>query len=56
MKNLNQALEAAFAEATILYRERGFQRRIGFGSNASAVIMKWNPYPTETAPNQPHCR
>jgi len=37
MENLNQALEAAFAEATKLYRERGFQRRIGFGSKPALI-------------------
>jgi hypothetical protein len=29
---LKEALEAAFAEATKIYHERGFQRRIGFGN------------------------
>jgi nicotinamidase-related amidase len=37
MENLNQALEAAFAAATKLYRERGFQRRIGFGSKPALI-------------------
>jgi nicotinamidase-related amidase len=37
MDNLDQALEAAFAEATKLYQERGFQRRIGFGSKPALI-------------------
>lgn len=34
---LNDALEAAFAEATRRYRERGFQRRVGFGKKPALV-------------------
>ena len=37
MDNLKQALEAAFAEATRIYRERGFQRRVGFGSKPALI-------------------
>jgi nicotinamidase-related amidase len=37
MDNLTQALEAAFAEATRIYRERGFQRRVGFGSKPALI-------------------
>jgi maleamate amidohydrolase len=34
---LNEALEAAFAEATRCYRERGFQRRVGFGTKPALI-------------------
>jgi N-carbamoylsarcosine amidase len=34
---LNEALEAAFAEATRRYRERGFQRRVGFGRKPALI-------------------
>jgi N-carbamoylsarcosine amidase len=37
MDNLKQALEAAFAEATKIYRGRGFQRRIGFGTKPALI-------------------
>ena len=37
MDNLTQALEAAFAEATRIYRERGFQRRVGFGNKPALI-------------------
>jgi len=34
---LTEALEAAFAEATRRYRERGFQRRVGFGNKPALI-------------------
>ena len=34
---LTEALEAAFEEATRRYRERGFQRRVGFGSKPALI-------------------
>jgi len=34
---LTEALEAAFAEATRRYRERGFQRRVGFGKKPALI-------------------
>jgi hypothetical protein len=34
---LQEALEAAFAEATRIYGDRGFQRRIGFGRKPAPV-------------------
>lgn len=34
---LQEALEAAFAEATRIYGDRGFQRRIGFGRKPALV-------------------
>ncbi len=60
MENLKQALEAAFAEATKLYRERGFQRRIGFGSKpalinvdlANAWTRPGNPFTCEDMDDQ----
>jgi nicotinamidase-related amidase len=36
---LNQALEAAFAEATRIYHNRGFQRRIGFGKKPALISV-----------------
>ncbi len=36
---LTQALEAAFEEATRRYRERGFQRRVGFGRKPALVSV-----------------
>ncbi len=36
---LEIALEAAFAEATRRYRERGFQRRVGFGSQPALISV-----------------
>ena len=36
---LEQALEAAFAEATRRYKERGFQRRVGFGSKPALISV-----------------
>ncbi|MDH2312363.1 isochorismatase family protein [Methylobacterium brachiatum] len=34
---LDSALEAAFAEASALYKERGFQRRVGFGRRPALI-------------------
>jgi len=34
---LEQALEAAFAEATRRYQQRGFQRRVGFGKKPALI-------------------
>ena len=34
---LTEALEAAFEEATRRYRERGFQRRVGFGAKPALI-------------------
>lgn len=39
VKDLDRLLEEAFAEAASLYRERGFQRRIGFGSRPALVSV-----------------
>ena len=39
---LEQALEAAFAEATSRYKERGFQRRIGFGNKPALKFFRFN--------------
>jgi N-carbamoylsarcosine amidase len=36
-EKLIEALEAAFAEATRIYRDRGFQRRIGFGKKPALI-------------------
>lgn len=36
---LTEALEAAFAEATRRYRERGFQRRVGFGKKPALITV-----------------
>jgi nicotinamidase-related amidase len=36
-EELNATLEAAFARASEIYAERGFQRRIGFGSRPALV-------------------
>ncbi len=52
---LDEALEAAFAEATRRYRERGFQRRVGFGAKpalinvdlANASTRPGNPFTCE---------
>jgi hypothetical protein len=60
MDNLKQALEAAFAEATKVYRERGFQRRVGFGSKpalinidlANAWTRPGNPFTCENIDDQ----
>lgn len=38
-QKLKEVLEAAFAEATRIYRERGFQRRIGFGSRPALISV-----------------
>lgn len=57
---LTEALEAAFAEATRRYRERGFQRRVGFGSKpalinvdlANAWTRPGNPFTCEHIDDQ----
>lgn len=57
---LNEALEAAFAEATRRYRERGFQRRVGFGRKpalinvdlANAWTRPGNPFTCEKMDDQ----
>ena len=57
---LNEALEAAFAEATRRYHERGFQRRIGFGKKpalinvdlANAWTRPGNPFTCEHMDDQ----
>ena len=57
---LNEALEAAFAEATRRYRERGFQRRVGFGTRpalinvdlANAWTRPGNPFTCEHIDDQ----
>ncbi|MCH9674087.1 MAG: isochorismatase family protein, partial [Gammaproteobacteria bacterium] len=37
LKELNDALEQAFAKATELYSQRGFQRRLGFGRKPALI-------------------
>jgi len=37
MENLTLALQSAFDEATKIYRDRGFQRRIGFGKKPALI-------------------
>lgn len=57
---LEQALEAAFEEATRRYKERGFQRRIGFGNKpalisvdlANAWTRPGNPFTCEHVDDQ----
>ena len=39
---LEQTLEAAFAEATSRYKERDFQRRIGFGNMPALKFFRFN--------------
>jgi len=39
VQDLDRLLEQAFAEATALYRDRGFQRRIGFGRRPAIVSV-----------------
>jgi len=59
-EKLNEALEAAFAEATRRYRERGFQRRVGFGRKpalinvdlANAWTRPGNPFTCERMDDQ----
>ncbi|WP_246264069.1 hypothetical protein [Aromatoleum toluvorans] len=34
---LSETLEQAFAQATKLYQERGFQRRVGFGKKPALI-------------------
>ena len=58
--NLKQALETAFAEAAKIYRERGFQRRVGFGNRpalinidlANAWTRPGNPFTCENIDDQ----
>jgi nicotinamidase-related amidase len=38
-EKLKQALEAAFEEATRIYNNRGFQRRIGFGQKPALISV-----------------
>ncbi|HEX7384892.1 MAG TPA: isochorismatase family protein [Burkholderiaceae bacterium] len=57
---LEQALEAAFAEATRRYQQRGFQRRVGFGKKpalinvdlANAWTRPGNPFTCEHIDDQ----
>jgi len=57
---LTEALEAAFAEATLRYRDRGFQRRVGFGKKpalinvdlANAWTRPGNPFTCEHIDDQ----
>jgi nicotinamidase-related amidase len=57
---LQEALEAAFAEATRIYRARGFQRRVGFGKKpaligvdlANAWTRPGNPFTCEGMDDQ----
>ena len=59
-QNLEQVLEAAFAEATRRYKARGFQRRVGFGSRpalinvdlANAWTRPGNPFTCEHIDDQ----
>ncbi|MBV2181953.1 MAG: isochorismatase family protein [Castellaniella sp.] len=58
--NLEQVLEAAFAEATRRYQSRGFQRRVGFGKRpalisvdlANAWTRPGNPFTCEHVDDQ----
>ena len=38
-KELDRLLKQAFAAATRLYQERGFQRRVGFGKRPALVSV-----------------
>jgi nicotinamidase-related amidase len=57
---LNEMLEQAFAQATRLYKERGFQRRVGFGRKpalinvdlANAWTRPGNPFTCEKIDDQ----
>jgi nicotinamidase-related amidase len=57
---LNEMLEQAFAEASRLYKERGFQRRVGFGRKpalinvdlANAWTRPGNPFTCEKIDEQ----
>ncbi|MBV2181278.1 isochorismatase family protein [Castellaniella sp. MT123] len=57
---LEQVLEAAFAEATRRYQDRGFQRRVGFGNRpalisvdlANAWTRPGNPFTCEHVDDQ----
>lgn len=59
-KQLEAALEAAFAEATRRYQARGFQRRVGFGAKpalisvdlANAWTRPGNPFTCEHVDDQ----
>ena len=59
-KQLEAALEAAFAEATRRYQSRGFQRRVGFGAKpalisvdlANAWTRPGNPFTCEHVDDQ----
>jgi N-carbamoylsarcosine amidase len=37
--DLNAVLEEAFAEASSIYRERGFQRKVGFGAKPALISV-----------------
>ena len=39
LDDLDAVLERAFAESTKIYRERGFQRRIGFGNRPALISV-----------------
>jgi len=39
VKNLDQMLQQAFDEASKLYKERGFQRRVGFGKKPALISV-----------------
>ena len=60
LSDLEAALEAAFAEARRRYRERGFQRRVGFGRKpalinvdlANAWTRPGNPFTCENMDEQ----
>ncbi|MBV9065105.1 MAG: isochorismatase family protein [Methylobacteriaceae bacterium] len=59
-KDLDAALTAAFAKASALYQERGFQRRVGFGQRpalinvdlANAWTRPGNPFTCENIDEQ----
>jgi len=38
-KELNRMLEQAFEASSKIYQERGFQRRIGFGSKPALISV-----------------
>lgn len=60
LKDLDSVLQQAFDESTRLYRERGFQRRIGFGKRpalisvdlANAWTRPGNPFTCENVDEQ----
>lgn len=39
LENLDEILQQAFDESTRIYKERGFQRRIGFGRRAALISV-----------------